>query len=147
MGVAVFALRRGDADHDTRVLLLKRSAGSFRDRWAPVAGHLERGESESAAALRELAEETSLAPSALYALPLFVENVDAALGAVGRIGVFVALVASASTVALDTEHSEFAWLRFDEARARLSLPTQTAALDAVREGFVRRPPDEALRVA
>jgi len=58
----VFFLRR-DADRaDTEVLLqLRRGTGYMDEHWAAAAaGHVERGETAAAAALREAAEEVDL---------------------------------------------------------------------------------------
>lgn len=48
-------VRRGD-----RLLLAQRSRGSYKGRWGFPGGHLERGETVVAAALRELQEETGI---------------------------------------------------------------------------------------
>jgi ADP-ribose pyrophosphatase YjhB (NUDIX family) len=54
--VGVLAIvRRGD-----QLLLAQRSKGSYKGRWGFPGGHLERGETVIAAALRELREETGV---------------------------------------------------------------------------------------
>lgn len=46
---------------DRRVLLVRRAGGPARGLWSFPGGHVEPRETESAALLRELAEETGLA--------------------------------------------------------------------------------------
>lgn len=54
--VGVLAVvRRGN-----QLLLAQRSKGSYKGRWGFPGGHLERGETVIAAALRELREETGV---------------------------------------------------------------------------------------
>ena len=54
--VGVLAIvRRGN-----QLLLAQRSKGSYKGRWGFPGGHLERGETVIAAALRELREETGV---------------------------------------------------------------------------------------
>lgn len=52
---ALAVVRRGDS-----VLLAQRSRGSYVGRWGFPGGHVERGETVVAAAMRELAEETGV---------------------------------------------------------------------------------------
>ena len=144
VGVAVFALRR--LPQRTQVLLLRRAGGDFAGQWAPVAGVVREGEPEAQAALRELFEETALDPGRLYATTIAAENTDPARGRTGRIGVFVAFVSPEDEVRLDAEHNEHAWLAFPQASERLPLDAQRRVLASVREQFVRRSPDEALRL-
>ena len=48
------------------LLFLRRSGGRFAGQWWPDTGTLKPDESPLAGALRELAEETSLSPEAVY---------------------------------------------------------------------------------
>ena len=48
------------------VLLLRQTVEPWSGKWFFVEGLVERGESPSAAALRELAEETRLSPAEFY---------------------------------------------------------------------------------
>ena len=143
IGVAIWVLRGQRAGAE--VLLLQRAAGSFAGSWCPVAGRLHDGEPEAAGARRELAEETGLAPARFYAAGFAGEG-EADDSSAGRIGLFVAFVDEDSAVRLDREHSDFAWLGVEQALARLPLPAQRHALTRVRERFLTRDPDEALRI-
>ncbi len=144
IGVAAFVLRRHTTS--TEVLLLRRAGGSTAGAWCPVAGSCEDGETQLQTVVRELREETGLEPSRLYATTLWGENHDPEVGAVGRVGIFVAYVEAQAPVALNAEHTEHAWLSPAEAERRLPLAPQREALGAIVRDFIGRPPDEALRV-
>src|SRR5882672_3110247 len=45
---------------DGAVLLIERGKGALKGRWSLPGGHVEPGETAGAAALREVAEETSI---------------------------------------------------------------------------------------
>ncbi|MGH0034902.1 MAG: NUDIX domain-containing protein [Myxococcota bacterium] len=145
IGVAVFVLRPG-AGHDTEVLLLERAGGDMAGSWSPVAGRIRPDEREADAALRELAEETSLAPERLYAATFSGYNERADRGDVGRIGLFVAFVPAESAVTLDAESSDHAWHPIRSAIPLLPQEAQQAVLSRVLDDFVRTPPDESLRI-
>jgi 8-oxo-dGTP diphosphatase len=71
---ADIALFSEDEDGQTRVLVIKRRWNPFEGHWALPGGHVDAGEEVSAAAHRELAEETGLSARALdfvgvYAAP------------------------------------------------------------------------------
>ncbi|GAA3756921.1 NUDIX hydrolase [Streptomyces tremellae] len=67
--LAVFTVREARL----HVLLVRRGEQPYRDRWALPGGFLHPRESAEAAARRELAEETGLAPEGPYA-PLHLEQ-------------------------------------------------------------------------
>ncbi len=50
----------------TNEVLLLRRTRSLRGEWCQIAGAIETGETAWQAAIRELAEETGLAPQALF---------------------------------------------------------------------------------
>lgn len=50
----------GGGDGASHVLLIKRGWDPFEDHWALPGGHVDQGEEVSAAAVRELAEETGI---------------------------------------------------------------------------------------
>lgn len=60
---SLVAVRKTDERHE--VLLLKRTQ-MLVGEWCQVAGSIEEGETAWQAAIRELAEETSLKPNTLY---------------------------------------------------------------------------------
>lgn len=153
VGVAVFVLRKHTTD--TEVLLLRRRAASAPgdpdrasvEAWSPVAGPIRADETEAQAALRETVEETGARPDRFYAAPFRSENREPAHGPVGRIGIFVAYLDETTPVRVAPNRAESRWLSFAEARTLLPRHAERAALAEIAARFVRRPPDEALRVA
>src|SRR4051812_5160568 len=59
--VEVFVFRRL-VGHGVEFLQLRRTPAPLAGSWQPVMGHVEPGETATAAALRELREETGYAP-------------------------------------------------------------------------------------
>ena len=142
-GVVVFALR--ESAGEAHVLLLERSHGEYLGQWCPVAGTPHENESDAAAALRELGEETGIVPTRFYATS-FQERVEESGLPTLELAVFVAFAPAGRAVVLDREHTRCEWLDFAAARERLSLAAQRRMLERVRVGFVERPSDEALRI-
>lgn len=117
--VDVVVIRR--VGRSWRVLILRRAAGArSTGAWEIVHGSVERGETPVEAALRELREETGLAPERLYAItvnPFFL----AKAGSV-QLSVAFAAVVGKATPALGIEHDAARWETFSAARRRLAWP-------------------------
>jgi 8-oxo-dGTP pyrophosphatase MutT (NUDIX family) len=114
-----------------QVLTLRRGPGvRCTGSWEVVHGHIEPGERPVDAAVRELEEESGLAPARLYNLSrvesFYLHKTDQ----VAVIPVFVAFVVD-RPVRLSHEHDASAWLRLDAAKARLAWPRECRALDDV----------------
>tara|TARA_Y100000034_G_scaffold130512_1_gene189165 strand:- start:2049 stop:2468 length:420 start_codon:yes stop_codon:yes gene_type:complete len=89
---------------DKKVLLLKRSVNSnwMPKKWALPGGHIEKGESPKDAAVREAKEETNL-------------DVDSVHELKEQEQVMMYYSSSQSgTVKLDSEHTDWAWVSYDE---------------------------------
>ncbi|HEY5610215.1 MAG TPA: lipoyl(octanoyl) transferase LipB, partial [Thermoanaerobaculia bacterium] len=132
--------------HDgDRVLLLHRTkaAGAF---WQPITGSIERGESEAAAARRELREETGhdaeVVPMNLRqsfvidgsflnrenAHPVFADEV-----------IYTARLDSSAHIVLDEEeHDRFGWFSFEEAYSLLRWSDDREALERLEEAIGNR---------
>jgi len=89
---------------DNEVLLLKRSTESnwMPEKWALPGGHIEEGESPKDAAVRETKEETSLDIDNVHELKekeqvmMYYSN------------------SQSGTVKLDSEHTDWAWVSYDD---------------------------------
>jgi 8-oxo-dGTP pyrophosphatase MutT (NUDIX family) len=89
--------------------------------WGFPKGHIERGESEHAAALREIREEAGLEVTLLDGFRAVDEYSYARHGErVGKIAVFFLAEAPHRETKISWEHSDLAWLSFDEAMERLT---------------------------
>jgi dATP pyrophosphohydrolase len=126
--VDVYVLRGTPAD--PAILVLRRSnAGRSPGTWEAVHGAIETGETAVQAALRELVEETGLAPERLYNASRVEAFYRHAQDEVALIPVFVALVARDAAVRVSMEHDAFEWLPPDAALARVTWPRMRRALE------------------
>jgi 8-oxo-dGTP pyrophosphatase MutT (NUDIX family) len=125
--VDVLVLRR--AGTGLECLLLRRGAGGRSPgSWEMVHGHVEPGELPKEAALRELGEETGLAPLGMYNLSRVESFYLHKRDAVALVAMFAAFV-DRTAVQLSGEHDDFVWLPPDEARRRFSWPREVRCLD------------------
>lgn len=126
--VDVYVLRGAPAD--PAILVLRRSnAGRSPGTWEAVHGAIEAGETAVQAALRELREETGLAPERLYNASRVEAFYRHAQDEVALIPVFVALVARDAVVRVSAEHDAFVWLAPTDALARVTWPRMRRALE------------------
>jgi len=128
----------------TRMLLLERSPDGF---WCHVAGKVEEGELAWEAFLRELLEETGLAPDSLHSGEFLEQFYEPRQNLIEIIPVFVARVAPDAEVSLNEEHSAFRWCALEEAKALVPFPNQRAVYEHVWANHVEREPSEHSRIA
>jgi dATP pyrophosphohydrolase len=117
-GVEVLALRRA-------------SSGRCPGSWETVHGTIEPGETPVQAALRELSEETGLAPRRLYNASRVEAFYRHGADVVALIPVFVAFVDGAAAARPSAEHDRAEWLTPAAAAGRLSWPRERRALEDV----------------
>lgn len=146
--VDVYVLRGSGTS--LQCLALRRAPGGrCPGSWESVHGHIDADEEPSAAALRELEEETGLLPVRLYNLSRVEMFYQHRLNEVALIPVFAALVNPAAPVRLGPEHDTFEWLHPGAARQRFAWPRERRALEDVEwllgEGHAG-PVDDVLRV-
>ena len=118
-------VRRGD-----EFLVAHRSpdSGSY---WHTIAGGVEPGEEWQAAALRELWEETGLEAADLQPIGEFAyvrESWESAPGVHVDVHAFLIDVEAGWEPELNEEHTEYRWLRRDEAAELLFWPEPAALL-------------------
>ncbi|HXY68803.1 MAG TPA: NUDIX domain-containing protein [Gemmatimonadales bacterium] len=111
------------------VLVLRRAPGlRSPGTWETVHGHVADGESPVEAALRELREETGLAPSRLYNLSRVETFYLHQPNLVALIPAFCAIVPADAAPVLSEEHDVLEWLEPGEAARRFFWPREKRAL-------------------
>lgn len=141
--VSLFVLRPCGRGHE--VLLLRRTR-TLAGQWCQVAGGIEADETAWQAALRELHEETSLRPGALYSADICEQFYEADRDAITLAPVFVAFVEADAAVVLNEEHDASRWLDFEAASTLLPFAGQRHVLGHIEREFVRREPNAHLRI-
>ncbi len=138
VAVSVYVLRRHTSK--PQLLFLRRSGGRFEGQWWPVTGTREPSEDPIQCALRELREETSLTPYALFRTGL-----TAPVEGGGYLRIFVASVDAAEIVRANWEHDAYRWCSVEEAHSIIpGFP------DIVREAvrvFETQPAEQAVPLA
>ena len=130
MIVDVYVLRMVAGALAPQVLVLRRAAGErCAGTWETVHGHIDEGERPVAAALRELREETGLAPERLYNVSRVETFYLHTRDVLALIPVFCAFVSPDAKVTLSQEHDRGEWLGPEEAARRFAWPRERRALD------------------
>lgn len=130
--VDTLVLRSGGSGAGWEVLVLRRSAhGRNPGSWETVHGTIEPGETPVQASLRELREETGLAPERFYNLSRIEGFYQHRTDELAIIPAFAAFVAADAAPRLSEEHDAFVWLAPDEAARRFAWPRERRALDDV----------------
>ena len=116
------------------LLLIRRAPHrSLAGVWQPITGGIERGESTMAAAVREVREETGLAPLRWWALEHLATFYDPGHDHIRVVSVFAAEVAWTDPVQLSHEHDRYAFVSLAVARRRVLWATQRQAIAALRD--------------
>ncbi len=116
-------------------LILRRASSDdlFPGMWQIITGAIESGEKPLAAALRELDEETSLAPVRLWVVPLVDTFFDPKTDSVQMCPLFAAEVDASAEVTLSPEHEGHRWVGREGARKLLVWPGHHNAIETVHQ--------------
>ena len=115
------------------VLQRAREEALYPGLWQIVTGTMDNHERALQAAIRELKEETGLAPKRCWTIPYVDTYFDLAKDAIQLVPVFAVELDPFSIVHLSSEHQRCEWLRYEDARRRLVWPGQQRSMDIVNE--------------
>lgn len=144
--VVVLLVRSGEPE--AHLFMARRAEGAYMGgTWQLIAGRLEPGETAWQAALRELHEETGLAPREFFRLSTLTSFYRADNDSLNVAPMFCAVVAPDAEVRLNAEHTSFEWVALGDAFPRLMWPSDRQALDEVRTVILgNAPAREYLRI-
>jgi ADP-ribose pyrophosphatase YjhB (NUDIX family) len=133
------------SEHEIEVLLLRRSQGhTFPGIWQCVTGGLEGDEQVIDGILREVAEETGLAPADIevfYGLDQVNHFYSDYIGEIVAEAVFAAHVRETAEPRISEEHDDMRWVAHAAARELVVWPAYRFALDQI-EWLVEHPQHE-----
>ena len=127
-----------DPAHSSRLYLLL----DYGKHWDYAKGHVEKGEDDMTAALRELAEETGIADAEpltgfSHELEYFFRHPKR--GLIKKTVIFFLARARDERVELSHEHVGHAWLPYEQALKRLTYKNARAALEQAEAFLAAKP--------
>lgn len=121
-------------------LLLRRAPHlAHADTWQAVHGMIEPGEKATAAARREMTEETGLVAARFFKTDFVETFYSETTDAVHLVPVFAAFVEGAPAPTLSEEHTAWEWCTLDEAARRFVWPSQQQAIRIIAAAVSRWP--------
>src|SRR3989339_423550 len=127
-----------EVDNEIEFLLLKRAANEiYPGVWQMVTGSIE-SENAYQTALREIKEETGLTPINFWVVPNINSFYSPGKDIIIMIPVFVAMVKENVIVTISEEHTEFKWVKKEEALQLLAWPGQRKSVEIIHEYFTNR---------
>ncbi|MBK7629408.1 MAG: NUDIX pyrophosphatase [Ignavibacteriales bacterium] len=120
-------------------LLLKRSPEQYYPNlWQMVSGKIKENETAYNTALREIKEETNLTPEKFWVAPTVNSFYAPDKDYISLLPVFAAKVNYDDIVLISKEHTEFKWLKPDEAKKLLAWDGQRKSVDVIVDYFQNR---------
>ena len=114
-------------------LILKRSKTKIYEHlWQGVAGKIEKGETASQTAIRELKEETGLIPHRMFVADHVSSFYESSFDQINMVPVFGIEVKSMDVI-LSDEHCKFKWTTFEKAYDILTWNGRKKGLKVVYE--------------
>ncbi|WP_374654346.1 NUDIX domain-containing protein [Dongia sp.] len=134
---AAIVAGKGEA---ARILALRRAGEVAGGAWGLVTGSIEPGETAIAAIAREIAEETGIEATELFASGLTETFYFGPDNVLELMPIFVILVPAPVAVRLDHGSDQFRWCDRAEAADLFSFAGQRRALADIWHDFVDRAP-------
>lgn len=128
-----------------QLLMLRRAEDSYMGgQWHVVSGGIEPDETAWQAALREMREETGLAPVEFYCLDTTTVFYRPQNDTINIAPMFCAIVCVDAAVTINSEHTAYEWIDINEADSRLLWPGDRQALEEVRTAILGDSPAKQL---
>lgn len=116
-----------------RFLLMKRNLNKIYEHlWQGVAGKIEKGETASEAAVRELKEETGLSPVNIFVADHVSRFYEVHGDCINLVPVF-GIEVDSENVILSEEHISYKWANIDEALNTLVWNGQKKGIQTVHD--------------
>ncbi|HED08036.1 MAG TPA: NUDIX domain-containing protein [Ignavibacteria bacterium] len=133
--VHVFRIRNSNMEF----LILKRAEGEiYPCIWQMVTGKIEREEKAYETVIREVEEETNLKIEKLWVIPNVNTFYSSEEDAIYNVPVFAAQVADNSDVKLSREHSDYKWVRPDQAEESFAWEGQKKSLRVLVDYYLNK---------
>lgn len=133
--VHVFRIKKNDLEF----LLLKRAANEkYPGLWQMVTGNIDKNEKAFQTALREIKEETNLTPIKFWTVPNINSFYSPEQDGICVIPVFAAQVNMREHIVISKEHTDFKWVRKNEAKKLLAWQGQRKSVDIIHEYFTNQ---------
>ncbi len=131
-GVNVAVVKKDD--DGWKFLVLKRAqTESYGGCWGFLTGGKEGDETVAQVVVRELKEETKLAPRSMWATEYLVQFYEPEYDAIWILPLIVAVVTPDSEVVLSKENEEFRWLEPRKARHLVSWNNLIQSIERISE--------------
>lgn len=117
-------------ENEVSFLLFRRAKGKiYEGQWRMIGGKVKAQETYWQAALRELKEETNLAPKNFWTIPSINQFYEHSSDKILRIPAFAAEIHPDETIQLDDEHNEFSWIQPEDASTYIQWPEQIRLIE------------------
>ncbi|MDP9173864.1 MAG: NUDIX domain-containing protein [Planctomycetota bacterium] len=131
--ICCFVVRPAANGTGVEHLQLLRTKDDFMGgTWQPISGQIEEGETASAAAMRELREETGLVPAEFYKLNRVDIFLVAQTDTLWHRVLFCAIVNRDAQITLNDEHENFRWVADAEAEKLFMWPGDRESIREIR---------------
>lgn len=128
-------IRRNDNDELENLLLLRSDKESYPGIWQPVTGTIAKDEKAYQTAIREINEETGINPKNLWVVPMVNAFYNWEKEIISFVPVFVAEVDYFSEIKLSPEHTEYIWVKKEDAKKMVSIKNHKNSIDLIDEYF------------